>query len=135
MKKIILFLLLLVLITMPVFALDCSLEAGMQYKQIAINNAMVFDDFGKYFVEIGLSQDISLITVYSIYRNEMNSTDTWMFSPRQDYYTVGLAVKWKGFTFDINHECDHIVNNYRQRASGIYGGHNQISIKYSTIKE
>ena len=128
MKKLIL--LLLLLITPSLYALDCSVEAGIQDKKIAINN-LDFSDFGNYFVEIELYQKLSIATFYGIYRNEMEFCSPY-FKPRQDYFTVGVSLSYLGFILDVSHECDHAVGNFRRQASGIYGGYSQISIKYSS---
>ena len=72
MKKL---LLLLLLIPSTLYALDCSIEAGWQYKQIVINDEF-YSDFGEYFIEIDLLQKIGFIDIYGSYRNEMDSTDT-----------------------------------------------------------
>jgi len=132
MKK---FLIVMVILLMgfSVFALDCSVEAGIQKKQLAIGNTTALD-FGKYFVETSLYQDISLFTFYTIYRNEMDSNvDSWQFSPRQDYFKVGVSFEYRGFSLNIEHECLHPTQCFDDNEHGIYGGYTQFSVKYSIL--
>ena len=129
MKKL---LLLLLLITPSLYALDCSIEAGMQDKNLMISYLKA-DDFGNMFVEIGVYQDVSLLTLYGIYRNEMDKDmNTFFFNPRQDYFTIGATANIGSFIINIEHQCLHPTHLWRDEEHGIYGGYSQISIKYSS---
>ena len=56
-----------------------------------------------------------------------------MFAPAQDYFIVGASMNITDeLSIIVEHECDHPVANYRKPLDGIFGGHNQISLKYST---
>lgn len=63
-------LLLLLLLSLPLFALDCNLSLGYQEKY---TNAFVH---APIYVSINLWQDLGNLQLYGNYINEMNSTDT-----------------------------------------------------------
>ncbi len=129
MKRVILVFL---LVSSMVYGLDCSIEAGWQYKQLYSDRTSL-NDFGDYFVEIGLYQDIAFVTFYGMYRNEMDKTHSFYFLPKQDYFRVGADLNLTDqLRIRLEHECYHPFSIFGEVQGDINGGHNQLSVKYST---
>lgn len=129
MKKFLLIIIIL-MVGFTGFALDCSVETGLQEGAVLVDNGITF--LSPIFLEIGLYQEIFFVDLYAEYRCEMNKTQGVYFEPTQDYYTVGGKIDIGKFTVKLEHQCYHPVNCYNQNDEYYNGWYNQISIKYTT---
>jgi hypothetical protein len=87
------------------------------------------------FAEIEIHAENEWLDIYGIYKNEMDETDTWMFAPQQDYFTVGATVLLKSVSFTFEHECGHPVGaSPFEELSGSYSGYNKIFITFDSKK-
>lgn len=80
-----------------------------------------------YYAQIELHAENDWLDIYTIYRNEMNKADSFMFSPLIDYFTVGASMTFGQFSFYIEHQCIHpVISGYQ--FGDIYGGGNKIGV-------
>ena len=107
-----------------------TLSLGVQDYTEAYNTEMY--THAPITVEIDLHAENEWLDIYGIYKNEMNATDTWMYAPQQDYFTVGATISIGNFSFNVSHMCQHPVGNYAQPLVGEYGGYNKIEITFSS---
>jgi hypothetical protein len=122
MKKLIVFISIL-LLSISLFAIDTSLTLGYQHK---ITNYHVHDPI---YISIDLWQDIGDLRLYGNYTNEMSkSLDSWMFSPSQDYYTVGASYTFPFATIRLEHMCMHPVVS-QSSWSGLQGGYTKFEVQ------
>jgi len=129
MKKILLITIIL-LVGFSVFALDCSVEAGLQEGAILVDDGRT--KLSPIFLELSLYQNLWKFDFYATYRCEMEKIQGIYFNPTQDYYTVGAKIDFWDFTIKVEHQCYHPVNCYNWNTEYYNGGYTQISIKYST---
>ena len=121
MKKI-LALIAILLVSISIYAIDTSLTFGYQDKN---TGAHIHDPI---YISIDLWQDFGDIRLYGKYTNEMSkSTDSWMFSPSQDYYTVGASYTFPFATVRLEHMCMHPVVS-QSSWSGLQGGYTRFEI-------
>ena len=121
MKKLTLFLSILFL-SISLFAIDTSLTLGYQTKNTKYH---IHDPI---YISIDLWQDIGDLTLYGNYTNEMSKcTDSWMFSPTQDYYTVGASYTFPFATIRLEHMCMHPVVS-SSKWDGLQGGYTRFEI-------
>ena len=122
MKKLTLFLS-IIFLSISIFAIDTSLTLGYQTKN---TNYHIHDPI---YISIDLWQDIGNLRLYGNYTNEMSkSLDSWMFSPSQDYYTVGASYTFPFATIRLEHMCMHPVVS-QSSWSGLQGGYTRFEIQ------
>lgn len=103
MKKIMVFIVIL-LTSLSLFAMSSSITMGYQSKRS--NNHV----FSPIYTSLHLWQDIDNFKLYCTYTSEMQkSTDSWGFTPSQDYFTVGASYNFKQITLRVEHQCSHPV--------------------------
>ena len=112
------------------FLLWFTLSLGVQDYTEAYNTEMY--THAPVYIEIDLHAENEWLDIYGIYKNEMNSTDTWMYAPQQDYFTVGATISIGNFSFDLRHLCEHPVCNYGKPLVGEYGAYNKIEVTFSS---
>jgi len=122
MKKLAITILLLT-VTIPVFALNSSLALGYQEK------ISTYHEYDPLYVSIDLWQDFNNLRLYGNYTNEMSkSIMGWQFSPSQDYFTVGASYDFNVFEIKAEHMCQHsVVSGGVDK--GVSGGYTKIEIK------
>ena len=84
------------------------------------------------YVETEIHADNGIIDIYGIYQNEMEINTLTSYTPIQDYFTVGVSITLDGFSFRVEHMCQHPVANFLQPITGEYDGYNKIEIKFSS---
>ena len=120
MKKLTVFLSIL-LLSIPLFAIETSLTLGYQLK---LTNYHVHDPI---YISIDLWQDIGDLTLYGNYTNEMSKTASYIFAPSQDYFTIGITYDFKIFQITAEHMCQHpVVSHYDW--DGLHGGYTRFEI-------
>ena len=128
MKKL---LLLLLLIPSTLYALDCSIEAGIQSGGIMEDNFRY--DKPPLFVEISIQQELGGLTMYGSWKSEIEKVHSIWFSPMQNTYTVGANLC---ITDSINmsaiHYCNHSQNPYGWYDIIHDEWYSSVSIKYTT---
>ena len=120
MKKLIVFLTIL-LLSLSLFAIDTSVSLGYQERN---TNSFTHSP---YYISIDLWQDFNDLRIYGNYTNEFTDTDSWMFAPTQDYFTVGVSYDFGAIQLSAEHMCQHPVKAY-PRTQGIQGGYTKFEV-------
>lgn len=120
MKKL-LVLISILFLSLSLYAIDASLTLGYQYK---LTGHHAHDPL---YISLNIWQDIGDFKLYGNYTNEMSKTESYMFLPSQDYFTVGASYNFKQITLKIEHQCYHPVVVYGFN-KGIDGGYVKIEI-------
>jgi len=112
------------------FILWFSLGLGLQQGNVMVNNNLQCT--APIYAELEVHAESDLLDIYGVYKNEMNTTDTWMFAPYQDYFTVGATVHYGAIGLNVEHQCIHPVKTYNIKDSSLYGGYTKIEIKVTS---
>lgn len=107
------------------FLLWFSLSLGIQNG----NMTMPYDSYimPNYYATIELHAENDWFDVYTIYKNEMDKADSFMFAPATDYFTVGATLKYKQLSLTAEHQCIHPVISSIPH-DRLSGGYNRIEI-------
>lgn len=127
MKKLIT-VLLIVIISFPLFSLDSSLSLGVQESRVFDVQHSYSHEFDPIYISIDLWQDIGPLRFYGNYKNEMSqSKRSWIFSPSQDFFTVGCTMDFEIVRVSVEHMCQHsVVSGYSNK--GVGGGYSKVEI-------
>lgn len=82
------------------------------------------------YANIELHAENKIIDIYGRYRNEMDAPTNLYFTPRRDFYTIGVTFKYKAVALTFEHECAHAVGPYGKYVP-FDQGHNKVEV---TIK-
>ncbi len=122
MKKVLL-LLVILLLSISLYAIDSSVSFGVQ------NRVTDFKLHSPMYITIDIWQDIGNFRAYGEYTNELTtSDDSWTFSPTQDYFTVGVSYDFDIFIVRLEHQCSHPVKNYAEVDSKLYSSYTKIEV-------
>lgn len=121
MKKLIVFIS-IILLSFSLFAIDTSITLGYQTKN---TDGYAHDP---YYISIDIWQNFDKLCIYGSYTNEMaKSKNSWMFSPSQDYFIVGVSYDFGIMKLSAEHMCQHpVISNYTW--DGIQGGYTRFEI-------
>lgn len=120
MKKLILFLA-IILLSVSLFAIDTSISIGYQERY---TNSF---EHSPYYISIDLWQDFNDLKIYGNYTNEFKDTDSWMFAPTQDYFTIGATYDFGAIKLSAEHMCQHPVLS-SAGINGIQGGYTKLEV-------
>ena len=114
-------LLAILLLSVSLFAIDTSVSLGYQERY---TNSF---EHAPYYISIDLWQDFNDLKIYGNYTNEFKDTDSWMFAPTQDYYTVGVSYDFGAIKLSAEHMCYHpVMSNWV--VNGIQGGYTKLEV-------
>jgi len=122
-RKIILCIFMCIAIMFDIYAISTTVTLGTHY---AFTNDYMH---GKYYVDITLTKNISDLSIYGNYRNEMDFGQ-WKplgFLPKQDFYTVGASYDFDFMVIRLEHMCMHPVVS-QSSWSGLQGGYTRFEI-------
>ena len=108
------------------FLLWFSLSLGLQNG----NMIMPQDSYvlPNYYATIELHAENDWLDVYTVYRNEMDKADSFMFAPATDYFTVGARATLGQVSLSVEHQCIHPVSSIGHYPDRLYGGYNRVEV-------
>lgn len=108
------------------FMLWFSLSLGFQNGKIT----MPYDSYTlpKYYATIELHAENEWLDIYTVYKNEMNKSSSFMFAPVTDYFTVGAKATVGQVSLSVEHQCIHPVITMGRYPDKLYGGYNRIEV-------
>ena len=107
------------------FLLWFSLTLGMQEGYYRIPPSQY--DMAPYYAQIELHAESEWLDIYTTYKNEMSKSESFMFAPATDFFTVGATFKYKQLSLTAEHQCIHPVIS-SQTHDQLKGGYNRIEI-------
>jgi hypothetical protein len=105
------------------FILWFSLSLGIQ-EQVPLDYP--------FYTEIEIHAESELIDIYGIYKNEMEKSHSFYFSPLQDTFTVGAKIGNENLSLNIEHMCSHAVNPYNKNRRPFDEGYNRLWVEISS---
>lgn len=82
--------------------------------------------------EISVNAENDWLHLYGTYENEMEKSYGFLFSPRQDTYTVGASIKFDNIAIYFEHQCSHAVNPLGENPYRYDSSHNKIWLRITS---
>lgn len=111
-----------------------SLSLGLQDSNLMINQEII--DKAPIYTSLDIHAENEYLDIYGNYVNEMDtSSNSFYFSPAQDYFVVGAKLKYDNLSMKIEHECIHPVLTSSINNDKLYGGYTKVEVTISSKRQ